>query len=196
MDRKRLERGHGGVEYIMKGMLFKPELVKAIAEGRKTVTRRLDEKPRYVVGETVYIKEIWNAYNYEGALWHEYKGEDKFKLQWTPVYKRNEPENTPPRWISPLIMPEFLAALRVKITEVKQELLQDITYHEALREGIKKGKVKTENYRVGGCFVRESIPPLSPRQSFRTLWDSVATRPGTRWADNPLVFAYSFEVVK
>lgn len=79
----------------MKGILFKHDMIKAIIEGRKTVTRRLSRmneinkitdgwwlvakyddntlfrfandkldkdlmiKPRYQVGETVYIKEAW-----------------------------------------------------------------------------------------------------------------------------------------
>jgi hypothetical protein len=179
----------------MKGMLLNPELVKAIAEGRKTVTRRLDEKPRYVVGETVYIKEVWNAHNFGSRWWHETKAplSEKMEFGWTPVYKRNEPENAPPRWISPLIMPEFLAAIRVKITEVTQERLQLITPDEAIKEGVKfhkyhDGDVNYFDY-YSDCYFWKS-----PTQSFRTLWDSVATRPGTRWADNPLVFAYGFEV--
>ena len=72
----------------MKGILFKPDMIKAIIEGRKTQTRRIIKpqprhpnievgldhidvigqfvftdgsilKPRYLTGETVYIKEAW-----------------------------------------------------------------------------------------------------------------------------------------
>lgn len=93
----------------MKGILFKPEMIKAIMEGRKTVTRRIIKlnfgsgleipRPtisdaifrenlrrmkitsRYSVGETVYVKEAWqiSCYIHNRYVVIRYKLDNSFR---------------------------------------------------------------------------------------------------------------------
>ena len=52
----------------MKGILFKPDMIEAIVEGRKTVSRRIakTKKPlRFVMGKL----QVWNQETFEGGSW-------------------------------------------------------------------------------------------------------------------------------
>lgn len=136
----------------MKGILFKPDMIKAIVKGRKTQTRRVIKigqtvykadgslASRYHTGETVYIKEVWIG-----------------------------------KWRNPLFMPEWAARYFIKITDVRVGRLQEITNTDAVAEGIFWAK-------------------NNPRDDFSFLWDSI--NPKYPWADNPWVFAYTFEKVE
>jgi hypothetical protein len=72
--------------------------------------------------------------------------------------------------------------LRVKITAIRQERLQDITEADAVAEGC--SPVSAERLQAYE----------SARDTYAQLWDSINTRKGTRWADNPRVWALTFEV--
>ena len=63
--------------------------------------------------------------------------------------------------------------LRIRITVIRQERLQDITEADAKAEGV------------------------ADVAAYRELWESINGRtPGARWADSPLVWVLTFEVVK
>ena len=150
----------------MKGKLFKPTLIKAVVEGKKTVTRRkfdidplgwvfkgmpygiaafdhketgerITMRPRYQVGDTVYIKEAWAT---EKHL-------DKFSPSYisgagyAPVfYKADEPIHTISvigKWRSPRFMPAWAARYFIQITGVRAEnfFLPLLTPEELEREG-------------------------------------------------------------
>ena len=171
----------------MRGILFKPEMIKAIVEGRKTVTRRVmpnqpilmdkvyerdfrkdfgGRKPRYQVGEVVYIKEAWC--------------ESKFFLN--RVYYKADDFNIVSKgdiWQSPLFMPERAARYFIKILSVRAERLQEISYDEdeAMKEGV-------------GAFEDR----VSYVAEFISLWDSL--NKAYPWESNPWVFRYEFESLK
>ena len=78
--------------------------------------------------------------------------------------------------------------LRIRITTIRRERVQEITPDDAGREGY-----PFEFPPTG--------PVTNPHQVDRVrwyadLWDTINTRKGTRWADSPEVWALSFEVVK
>ena len=208
----------------MRGILFKPDMIKAIAEGRKTQTRRLDSlkeinqeldkwvcqgnpygiwrfdhkethqrivvRPRYQVGEVVYIKEAWaikdcgNRVSLTKEAWTE--GFPTNRLE----YVLDAPEQYWWNKRSPLFMPEWAARYFLRITAVKVQRLQEMTWADCVAEGIiDKGN---DN------FYSPDKPNLFysvPQGAYAELWDSINKKPGTRWADNPFVWVYSFEKV-
>jgi len=126
----------------MKGILFKPEDIKAIVERRKTVTRRVI-KPQPIAqtlpspnGTIVRsLGYFWKShfinqsedliyyaryqvgetvYIKEAGVW-----DNKTKFR---AYKANMP-NTQTKWQSPLFMPEWAARYFIKTKDVRAERL-------------------------------------------------------------------------
>jgi len=215
----------------MKGILFKPDMIKAIVEGRKTQTRRLGglkeinqepdrwtcngwagswqgfafsdkssattsriAKPRYQVGEVVYIKEAWGlAINEHGHNCLCYKSTndddmaldnpqmmrlwDSNKKQWI-LEQTESPRWYPDRWRSPLFMPEWAARRFIKFTGVGAGRVQEISPKDCVAEGV----------------IAEYGDGLARRDKFETLWDSI--NPKYSWESNPWVFPYSFKRVE
>jgi len=61
---------------------------------------------------------------------------------------------------------------RIRITAIRTEFLQDIGEQDAIAEG------------------------MAGWADYALVWDSINTRKGTRWADNPAVWVLTFEVVE
>lgn len=70
-------------------------------------------------------------------------------------------------------MPKKYSRIKLKITGVRVEKLQDITQEDAIKEGVNS----IEDYSI--------------------LWDSIYDKKEIfQWKNNPFVFAYDFEVLK
>uniref|UniRef100_A0A6M3KU53 Uncharacterized protein n=1 Tax=viral metagenome TaxID=1070528 RepID=A0A6M3KU53_9ZZZZ len=188
----------------MKGILFKPDMIKAIVECRKTVTRRRIDidplgwdkpfpsydktwgfhrkdtgafgdivyvRPRYQVGETVYIKEAhkFTSFDFIVSAYVEYKdGESrdvtKFITDGTTVYNQDHPEVH--KWRSPLFMPAWAARYFIKITDVRAERTKDITPEDCLLEGI---------IFAGGCYwtAEDGVAFDTAQEAYFALYDSI-----------------------
>lgn len=79
----------------------------------------------------------------------------------------------------------------IRITGIKVECLQDISDEDCLAEGIIKGYDVEDGdyYTYPNCEECWS----TPREAFHYLINKVCGR--NTWIDNPLVYAYSFELV-
>jgi hypothetical protein len=110
----------------MKSILFKPEMIQAILDRRKTQTRRVIKpqpdnrienpaligKPKYQPGDIVYVKETWRP-----TLCSMPTG-------WPYDYKATAAQDGVPvegPWKSPLFMPERAARIFLEITDVRVE---------------------------------------------------------------------------
>jgi len=125
------------------------------------------QKPRYQVGEVVYIKEAWNK---------GYDGNDRvlFRLGLSESNLAElESDDLWDGWHSPMFLKAEDARYFIKILAVRAERLQEITEDDAISEGI------------------DSDFQEYPRLAFLELWNSI--NKDYQWESNPWLFVYDFK---
>lgn len=181
-------------------ILFNTDMVKAILDGRKTMTRRVIKPqpthPRWNcigwlgfddghgykmrqpcdVGDILYVRETWLYLcgNYE------YKADGKHLALNAIVGHEFF------KWKPSIHMPKAAARIFLRVTGVRVERLQDITPEQALREGALKDPFDNaeSDFSV---------------HSFRLIWDSTIKATDISkygWDANPWVWVIEFERVE
>ncbi len=189
-------------------ILFSAPLVRAILEGRKTVTRRAVKFPFIdravgceLSGNEIGPEEIRNncPYGVPGQrlwvreTWARVGNDDPGYLTFGATYPSCLPpelENIPPasqiRWKPSIHMFRRDSRILLEITEVRVERLQDITYEQAAAEGVHRGPLREWCASdEGGACHKYPVP------AFRDLWQSV----GGDWNANPWVWVVEFKRV-
>ena len=170
-------------------ILFKPELVRAILDGRKTQTRRvvkirsdarrhvvgptwiLSECPYGVVGDRLWVRERWAI---SGKKFRADGSDDvKYKSSWA---------GDPPggRWRPSIHMPRAACRLFLEITEVRVQKLHDIMLLE-------------EDAVAEGCHADPRFIQDTARDKFKQLWININGLDS--WMDNPWVWALTFKML-
>lgn len=179
-------------------ILFSGAMIRAILDGRKTMTRRVckpaeaealsfvvdcgngrwgDEEgsvqfpcPYGQPGDRLWVKE---TFIHEPA---DYCWEASVSIPCRPastVYRADcDGETRGGGWTSPLFMPRNLSRITLEVTEVRVERLQAISARDAWAEGI------------------PASPDVDPSHEFRELWASI--NGAGSWDANPWVWAISF----
>lgn len=177
-----------------KPILFNTEMVRAILDGRKSVTRGVPNcaekafkvaieikgyfelahkngktvtiRPPYNVGDILYVRETWC----KGSLNY---GEERYFYKVDGTIPHCE-------WDPSTCMPKEAARIFLRVTDILVEKLQDITKDGIIAEG-----AETDEY-------------LDYEE-----WATAVTLPGSRmitdkygWDANPWVFVIEFERVK
>lgn len=73
---------------------------------------------------------------------------------------------------------------RIHVINVRWEWLQDIDIKDIYAEGIEPAPL-----------VGREATIMMERYAFAALWDDINKKPGTRFADGPRVFAFTFKLV-
>ena len=148
--------------------------------------------PRYKVGEVVAVAERY------GVLHERLKGaiREKRKDSALEAFHRAGICDTDAGWDNKMYVRARLMPLRIRITGIRAECLQDISDGDCLREGVRK--VQDHYFTVGDYavgkgrgFMRTSLFP-TPRKAFAALIDK--TSGSDTWDRNPFVFVYEFEI--
>ena len=153
-------------------------------------------RPRYKVGEVIYIKEPYIDDLDPDRVFYKYNPADIQALQ---DLGYGEYLDKPGFWRNKQSMPARLARYFLRITARHGERLQDITEEAAKREGVRPF-ASIEGHYVHYCpelhFTKEELVDGYPhcsdaRTSFRTLMEMLEG-PGI-WEKNPFVWVYCFE---
>lgn len=196
-------------------VLFNTEMVRAILDGRKTVTRRvvkpqMDVCPscRHIHADYIYDRNAGNIYcascgepfhpeikplYQTGDILYVRESWRKGYEEGTYIYKADDKLTELPTFkeSSKLIyrpsihMPKEAARIWLKVTDVRVERLQDIDGKGVLKEGINSHVHPEADYFNG-----------NQREMFAELWDSTIKKSDLDlygWAANPWVWVIEFE---
>jgi len=144
-------------------------------------------KPRYRVGEVVYIKEAWRVdsisddwleclitYGDGIEIWKEVP-DDLAMYYYNHYFKAK-------RKPSPLFMPAWAARDFGLITSVRAERLQEITSRDCEAEG----------FPFKGIGATLQLGYRKPLVWYQTLWDSINSK--YPWESNCWVWVYGFKL--
>lgn len=192
-----------------KPILFNTEMVRAILEGKKTVTRRAVKFPRgwnpkftgyipdgavlygsnnipaakspYKTGDILWVRETWSISD-GSYLYRAWPGEGM------------EPENQDwamremgLKWRPSIHMPREAARIFLRVSDVRVERLQDMRLKDCEKEGVQLNFVESADLIMG---------PIRARERFSGVWDRTINpkdRPLYGWAANPWVWVIEFE---
>lgn len=200
----------------MKPILFNTEMVRAILEGRKTVTRRVVKDMDIINGwdceadgtPIAYIDQATGD-SYPPTMPCPHHPGDILWVRetwaaWSPTYgvapklyyKADGDAPAGIKWRPSIHMPKEAARLFLRVTDVRVERLQDITDYRA--EGIHPSEACEECFAVcGGCDPLNSPTGCDNEiDAFAGLWDRTvkpADLPLYGWDANPWVWVIEFE---
>ena len=190
----------------MKPILFNTEMVKAILDGRKTVTRRvIKPQPTYSPRDGF----TWNGCAYGTDFPPTFRGAGynlccaaPFKVNdilyvreaWSELSygyeykadgKRLDHLGNRIKYKPSIHMPKEAARIYLRVTGVHVERLRNITQEDAIKEGV----TVCEFDKEGGFYERDE---------FIELWDTTIKKDQLQyygWNANPYVWVIEFEVI-
>ena len=189
-------------------ILFQGSMIRAVLEGRKTVTRRaikvqphIDASGNFCVGSSNYGQDLCGKpvtkhfingccpYGKPGdrlwvrEAWARIRVAQAPDQEWVVYREGDNRTDYGGPWKPGIHMFRRDSRILLEITDVRVERLQDITEEQALAEGIKK-------HSDGGYHVEDGKHYSDcPVESFAGLWSSV----GGDWDANPWVWCVSFK---
>lgn len=142
------------------------------------------ERPRYRVGDRLYIREAWRTAAHL----------DKFAPRVLPVDSPvffeadagGEVVGATGKFRQGMHMPRWASRLTLIVTDVRVQRLQEISQEDATAEGVFEfavSRAMMANYHK------------ADRDLYRDLWDSLNAGRGYGWDTNPWVAAYTFRPI-
>lgn len=171
---------------------FQGDMVRAILENRKWVTRRTSKRWAKVrVGDRLWVRESWCV----GKVAVRLHGESYGMIVIRGPLPKSRPDDCILRYSASwqgkdlptmrpsMFMPRWASRITLEVVSVREERLQDITEADARAEGCDAHW--EAGWREGYCI------------TFANLWDSInGKKDGNSWADNPTVYRIEFRRIE
>lgn len=191
---------YGGLQaHLNDGKIFR---IVALDENERSEKKDGSEwlvKPKYKVGDIIYLKEPYKITHSHNIWYVSYKFHKQVKeLPFSWGHKGLEKlciqqEKSKSGWLNKLFMPSWCARRFIKITGVRAERLQDITEEDCIKEGIRVINIKP--ICIIPLYGIEEMQPLgkSLKEAYATLIDKINGK-GT-WDSNPYVWVYDYKLI-
>jgi hypothetical protein len=185
----------------MKPILFNTEMVRAIFDGRKTVTRRIlkldlgqadidkndkdyfylpDKDGEYIhvtefapykIGDVLYVRETFNDTETNTILYAADKEFIDFGCKKVDGFLFMESDI---KWKPSIHMPKEAARIFLKVTDVRVEQLQDMKHEDPMKEGIRSFTKDgtVHKFAPSDGWMPWSEMPRNPIKAFELLWNS------------------------
>jgi len=208
----------------MKGIIFSEEMIRAIQDGSKSMTRRIvnPQPPKGSILNTVYLCGTFEFKLllqldplHDHAIYTHLKPKYqlgdvlyvKEKFDYLPIPDFDNPilyyaaddnpmlEGIKVKWSSPIYMPKKAARIFLRVTETKIEKIQDITIDDVIHEGIEFIYLPgSPSYRYNEDYL--SACEEETIELYIKLWDKLnGKKQGCSWKENPWITAISFKQI-
>jgi hypothetical protein len=167
----------GGCDMKDSPILFSTDMVKAILEGRKTMTRRVI-KP---MPKDIYSDGRWYCDRYNNGDWWCFWGKENTDVHnkcGFPQFKCPFGQVGGILWVKETC---FASRIAIEVTDIRVERLQEITEEDAIKEGARD------------TFNQQTFYPAV--YHFQSLWASIYGKKHL-WESNPWVWVISFKRVR
>lgn len=197
------------------------EMVRAILDGRKTCTRRIcKDANEYTVPDMDFYNADRRTYAVHNFVDKEHTEQLSIAERTCPIcpgdilYVRETWKEAPKgyyyyedcqkddiadvtKWKPSIHMPKEAARIWLKVTDVRVERLQEITYNGALREGSQGIRCDHVALGVHGCTDCMNTGWIEPPQvEFMQIWNDTIKKSDIDrygWDANPWVWVIEFE---
>lgn len=187
-------------------IIFSTEMVQAILEGKKTMTRRIMKdqnkgdsyKNSRTFRDGIFILANGAAINWKcpygkpnDQLWvKETFTEDRTGAIY---YRADYQTGMFSKWKPSIFMPRSTSRIDLLINSIRVEQLKDITNEDAKKEGVRFAK-STLGYCYCDYRYKSFNIMTSAVDSFKSLWEKI-NGIGS-WKDNPWVWVIEFKRIK
>lgn len=192
-------------------ILFSTEMVRAIRDGRKTMTRRIakaGKECKYKVGDRPYVRERFRER--WGMLMVYSEMDDDYVYDWVQEVEYRDGERQRcfedtdrliewgewSKWKPSIHMPKKIARIWLEVTDTRREYLKDISVEDILSEGIEAEGEYWEVTGGGTPYAENWIDEDGTREHFRELWDSIHPKEENKYDSNPEVDVIEFKVLE
>jgi hypothetical protein len=172
-------------------ILFSAPMVRAILDGRKTMTRRIIKpKPimrgiRYAPGDRLWVREGWASVPASAYRCSEGVAQtvNPFDPTEAAIYRAGfDRSRGGIRWRSPIHMPRWASRITLAVEAVRVERLQDISEGDSEKEGVTRPNRVLED------------DGTSYTDGFAALWEDI--HGPDAWDANPWVSVTTFRRVE
>jgi hypothetical protein len=185
-------------------ILFSGEMVRAILEGRKTMTRRIIKPQPIQPAPGAYFDAYnksaqWNWWTPDGRQYLDKiikcpYGQPSDRLWVRETFSNSRMDDSIPThykadqflfdysqpWKPSIFMPRWASRILLEVADIRVERLQDIREEDAKAEGV----------------VDIIFQSLTRRDLFAALWNKINAKRGYGWDTNPWVWVVSFKPVQ
>lgn len=154
-------------------------------------------KPRYKVGDILYLKEPYAYFSLGNREPIEVYRYGKTKEEIDSYNDADGCGGLTTNWKNKLFMPAYAARHFIKITAVRAERLQEISDEDCIKEGIWFGE--TSSFYYNGLFHSKGNHKgkirkyLTAKDAYRDLINSIDGK--DTWNNNPWVWVYDYELI-